>query len=537
MRQARDAGQSPAAAWGQQEKALEIDRTLCRFRQAGIQATYHCCDVADGRQLAGVLEQIRQLDGPIEGVLHGAGVAVDAWFTRKKREHVLRTIATKVDGAAALMQLTANDPLRYFVAFGSLSGRFGAKGQSDYCAANDMLCKLIDWFRMQRPECAAVGIHWHAWDEVGMAMKPELKAMFESIKLTLMPTAEGIGHLTAELLALAPEPEVIFTEQEHYRKSYPLNVLASTEDVQETPCKPRVTQALERVAAITPLIDQLLEHDEGRRLVAEARLDPSADPFLIEHRMGGKPILPAVIAMELMAEAGSLLARESGQVVGLRSLNILTGLVCASDAPRTVRVTAEATGAGISCCLISDHYDRRGRLVEANRTLATGTVEIASVTSSESVPYAGQPPLGWYPLEYPSAFTVQHGPKFRCLKNLFCQYDGGFGRIIAPPIAELAGGRSDRGWFLPPAVLDGCLVACSTYTFVMFQRRVEIPLGLQHLRLVRLPRPAEECSVRMYFRGQDTSETRYDFVLFGDDQGVILSAQGYRSAAVSKSQK
>ncbi len=66
------------------------------------------------------------------------------------------TIAPKVDGTLALMHLTAGDPLQYFVGFGSLSGRFGGNGLSDYAAANDMLAKLCGWFRQRRPECHTV---------------------------------------------------------------------------------------------------------------------------------------------------------------------------------------------------------------------------------------------------------------------------------------------------------------------------------------------------------------------------------------------
>ena len=78
-------------------------------------------------------------------------------------------MAAKVDGAVALMALTQRDPLRWFVGFGSLSGRFGGNGLSDYAAANDMLAKLIAAFRRRRPQCAAACIHWQTWDEVGMA--------------------------------------------------------------------------------------------------------------------------------------------------------------------------------------------------------------------------------------------------------------------------------------------------------------------------------------------------------------------------------
>jgi NAD(P)-dependent dehydrogenase (short-subunit alcohol dehydrogenase family) len=211
-RQAHDKGQSPRQAWKQVEKAIEIDRSLRSFREAGVRATYHCCDVRDRGQLSEVLDRIRESDGPIEGIIHGAGIAVDARFENKKRENVLNTIMTKVGGAANLIALTAADPLRFFVGFGSVAGRFGAKGQSDYAAANDMLCKQIGQLRMQRPDCVALGIHWHAWDEVGMAVQPDVKAIFDGRDYRLMPTREGVAHLIDELTMGGTEAEVTFTE-------------------------------------------------------------------------------------------------------------------------------------------------------------------------------------------------------------------------------------------------------------------------------------------------------------------------------------
>ncbi len=201
MQTARRAGQNPLEAWRDTEKALEIDSTLRRMTAAGVTATYHSCDVSDRAALARVLARIRQLDGPIEGVLHGAGVGKDTRFDRKERKNVEQCIRAKTDGAAALMELTQDDPLRYFVAFGSISGRFGANGHTDYSLANDMLAKQLDWFRRQRPECAAVAFHWHAWGDVGMATKPETKLALELIDMQFMPAHEGVQHLIAELEA------------------------------------------------------------------------------------------------------------------------------------------------------------------------------------------------------------------------------------------------------------------------------------------------------------------------------------------------
>ncbi|MCA9266252.1 MAG: SDR family NAD(P)-dependent oxidoreductase, partial [Planctomycetales bacterium] len=143
MQEARAKGDNPIKAWENAEKAIEIDATLRRLRSLGIEVQYHSCDVSDRTALAGVLQTIRQQNGPIRGVLHGAGVGKDSRFEHKRPDKVDQCIRAKVDGTLALMDLTREDPLDHFVAFGSISGRFGANGHADYSLANDTLAKLV----------------------------------------------------------------------------------------------------------------------------------------------------------------------------------------------------------------------------------------------------------------------------------------------------------------------------------------------------------------------------------------------------------
>ena len=170
VRKATLEGRSPTDDWDRVRKDREIQESLDKFAAAGVSATYHACDVADWDDVDRVLRDIRAADGPIEGIVHGAGYAKSFRFGTGAGNKLHATIAPKVDGTLALMHLTAGDPLRYFVGFGSLSGRFGGNGLSDYAAANDMLAKLCGWFRQRRPECHTTCFHWQTWDAVGMAL-------------------------------------------------------------------------------------------------------------------------------------------------------------------------------------------------------------------------------------------------------------------------------------------------------------------------------------------------------------------------------
>ncbi|MCH8830567.1 MAG: SDR family NAD(P)-dependent oxidoreductase, partial [Planctomycetes bacterium] len=212
MKEALANGEKPIDVWTRYEKAIEVDKTLRAFAAQGIQATYHACDVADRQALETVLNEVRRIDGPITGIVHGAGYERAGKFEKKKREFVERTLLPKLNGAAALMDLTRDDPLKFFIAFSSVSGRFGSVGQADYAAANEMLGKLVDWFRRERPDCRSSSFYWHLWGDVGMAVRPETKGYFESLKMNFLPAAEGAAHLIDEVIAGLPEAELVVTD-------------------------------------------------------------------------------------------------------------------------------------------------------------------------------------------------------------------------------------------------------------------------------------------------------------------------------------
>ncbi len=201
------AGRVPEDDWEQVKYDIEIYDNLRLFARSGVKAAYHACDLSDWNALAQVLNEVRAKDGPIQGILHGAGYGGSDRFESKKRKKVQRTLAGKLEGAIALMALTRQDPLGWFMAFGSLSGRWGGNGLSDYAAANDALAKLVGWFRHERPECNSTCCHWLNWD-LGMSMLTQDMAILKSdMKIDLMPTAEGLDHLHQELAQAFPKPK------------------------------------------------------------------------------------------------------------------------------------------------------------------------------------------------------------------------------------------------------------------------------------------------------------------------------------------
>ncbi len=525
--QARDAGQDPAAAWRAVERGLELDANLRAFAADGVATTYHACDVADASQLAAVLDAVRAADGPIHGIIHGAGFEAACRFERKTRAAVSATLAAKVDGAINLAALTRDDPVEFFIGFGSISGRFGGHGQTDYSLSSDLLAKLLCRLRHERPECRAVSVHWPVWAEVGMAMRPESKLALEIAGHKFMPPPEGVAHLLDELEAGAPEGEVLLFDWPAARGT------------RRSPWTPAEAQEYWRrapAAAAAPLIEGVMHVIDGQRLLTELEFDPS-DPFLAQHRHEMTPILPIVVALEAFAESTRLLQPGAG-VAALHDVWIHDGMRFPAGADEHARVEARVRDDGsVGCELRSDFRNRRGTVADPSRLYVSAVVEAGDGVSTATVPW--EPPPGpWSQMPYDSeaAKVVQrmiwHGPVFQCLKQ-FCFSQGTlWGRIVAPPRTELRPGTAEAGWLLPCAVLDACLQACSTLTYI-HGGQYHLPQGVKRLQFGTLPATSETCTVVVRLREEREDRTLFDFTLYGDDRRAILDVEEYHAAIIA----
>ena len=96
--------------------------------------------------------EVRDWSGRVDVLLHAVGpgnqpVAVP---DKDPREFDL-VFDVKSDGWFNLLHAMADMPLGATVVFSSVAGRFGNVGQTDYSAANDLLCKIMSSFRATRP--------------------------------------------------------------------------------------------------------------------------------------------------------------------------------------------------------------------------------------------------------------------------------------------------------------------------------------------------------------------------------------------------
>lgn len=529
MREAlKGGGESPLEAWRRVEKALEIDASLARYREANVEATYHACDVADIRSLGRVLEQIRDTDGPIEGIVHGAGSEVAGRFQKKKPHNVERVLGAKLTGTLALMALTEQDRPRYFVAFGSTSGRFGGYLQTDYSLANDMLAKIVNHYGDQHPECAAFSFHWTAWDEVGMAASPRGELILDTIGVKRMPVAEGVEHFIDELQVRSPDREILICD-------HPGGIHS---DQPTMPTKEQLATyaACRELLVRAPLVDHAFFASAGKA-VARATFDPTADPFLLSHLDNGVPLFPAVMGIELCAEVAAIVTGGK-QPVELRDFTLINGLRMALAKPYRVAAHMALEDGNAKFCVTGEYYDKQGRLADPERRYQSGTLVLGDRTPVVPAPADfGPPPGEWTSVPYPDEWqtrsghesgTVFYGPALRALQAVCYLPEGSaWGRIVVPPFDDLLGNRRGDEWRVAPAVLDAALLTCDLFAAHLHGSR-QFPHGIERLWFGRQPREGEQCVSRTFFRGREDRYFLFDFWLFGDDGDVIYRCEGCR---------
>ncbi|MFD3698351.1 amino acid adenylation domain-containing protein [Streptomyces sp. NPDC058646] len=122
-------------------------------------------DVADAEGLGAALARVRAADGPLDGVVHAAGVPGGGVVSLRTAGEIARVLDPKVRGTVVLHQLTRDDAPDFFVMFSSAMAMVGAPGQVDYAAAN----AFLDSFAHTAD--TAVSIGWDRWSEVGMAVR------------------------------------------------------------------------------------------------------------------------------------------------------------------------------------------------------------------------------------------------------------------------------------------------------------------------------------------------------------------------------
>ncbi|MDX8037072.1 SDR family NAD(P)-dependent oxidoreductase [Lentzea sp. BCCO 10_0856] len=247
-------------------------------------AHYVQCDVTDPRDVRRAVE-LAGAHGPVRGLLHGAGVNEPRQLGEVVTESMTATLAPKVDGLRHLLD-EVGDELTLLVGFGSIIGRFGLTGQSEYCVANDWMRAELTGWAARHPSCRSRVLEWSVWSGTGMGERMGVLGALRDRGIVPIEPASGVEAMIDVLTRSAAPVTLLMTGR--------------------FPADPKVFADAPPAPPLRFSSDVLV-HVPGVETVVEPVISTGADLYLDDHRVDGVPVFPAVAGLEAMAQTAALL--------------------------------------------------------------------------------------------------------------------------------------------------------------------------------------------------------------------------------------
>ncbi len=175
-------------------------KTLIDLESSGARVEVYSGSLKDLNRLEMFFDRVRREMGPIEGVIHCAGLSRsnNPAFINKKQEDIRDVLEPKLEGTLTLHRIFEKDKLKYFLLFSSVSASVAplASGISDYAAAN----AFMDYFaayQHARGNTFYKSIGWTSWGETGMGQT--ISPVYNGMGLSPLKTSEGLELLELSL--------------------------------------------------------------------------------------------------------------------------------------------------------------------------------------------------------------------------------------------------------------------------------------------------------------------------------------------------
>jgi NAD(P)-dependent dehydrogenase (short-subunit alcohol dehydrogenase family) len=313
------------------ERAQAAQSAIDAVHAAGGRAHYFSANLTDATAVTAAIEQVRHDHGHIDVLLHAAGLERSHFLPDKDQREFDLVFDVKSDGWFNLLHAIGDMPLGATVAFSSIAGRFGNAGQCDYSATNDLLCKYASNFRTTRPATRGIVLDWTAWGGIGMATRGSIPKMMEVAGIDMLPPEAGVPWIRRELTQGGTRGEVVVAER--------LGVLLNEWDETGGLDTAALSVANASPKAQGPMTGRITGMTVGRGLTMETTLDPTAQPFLYDHRIDGTPVLPGVMGIEAFAEA-AVCVHPGWHIESIEEVNFLAPFKFYRSEPRKVVIEA-----------------------------------------------------------------------------------------------------------------------------------------------------------------------------------------------------
>ena len=308
-----------------QEEDQELSNNLQRFASHGCNFSYYSVDVTNQAEIKSTIQLVNEKLGTITAIIHGAGVNHPCIISQLTEEMFQQTLHTKIDGAYNLLSAINASKLKYFIAFSSIIGRTGMRGEADYAVANEQLSLLTAKLKQDYPSCRCLSIEWSVWSGVGMGERlGRIDALLDQ-GITPISTDQGVAIFLQLMKLNIAQTSLVISGR-----------LGEIETLSLVKPELPFQRFLEQTRVFYP----------GVELIAEAELSLDADPYLKDHQLAGDYIFPAVMGMEAMAQVASALFNShdaEAELINFTELKFLHPIVIPDEESLIIRTAALLT--------------------------------------------------------------------------------------------------------------------------------------------------------------------------------------------------
>jgi NAD(P)-dependent dehydrogenase (short-subunit alcohol dehydrogenase family) len=515
------------AASGKRPTPVLIEREVARYerlhaaliaiqavRAAGGEAYYHSVDLTDAGAVADVVADIRDRHGRLDVLLHAAGLEISHAIADKDQHEFDLVFDVKSDGWFNLMHAAGDMPIGATVAFSSVAGRFGNAGQTDYSAANDLLCKFTSSFRTARPGMRAIALDWTAWGGLGMATRGSIPKVMAMAGIEMLAPEAGIPWIRRELTGGPFCGEVVVGGE--------LGVLTSEYDAAGGLDIASIT-----TSANGPMLGTVTGMGIYSGLTVQTTLDPAAQPFLNDHRIDATAVLPGVMGIEAFAELASL-AAPGLRIADIEQMEFLAPVKFYHDQPRTLTLSAiiRPDGGGlVADCTLIAHRVLPGEDAPRPTTHFTGRVRLAAGT--------GEPGKADKPGSHDGASASHddiyrvffHGPAYQVIQEAW--------RADGTAVAQLA--RHLPAGYAPenactatePRLAEACFQTAGLWEIGQ-TGRIGLPAHADLVTVLHRPEP----NAQLFAVAHPARGGGFDCWVMDKSGDVVVRVDGYRTVQV-----
>ena len=481
----------------------EIARNLQKIKTLSPNVVYHSVDIRDGQALTEIINQVRMDQGPISGIIHGAGIVEDRLIVDKTPQQFDKVFATKVKGLQNLLDATQQDELKYLILFSSVAARRGNKGQADYAMANEVLNKMAQRESDQRPDCRVVAINWGPWE--GGMISPALKREFNRNNIQLIPIEAGGRSLLKEMRG---------------DQKGAVEVIIGADLTGESTRLTKTDQSFkETISSCAEL-----------SLTAQRELELEKHPILKSHILDNNPVVPFALISEWLGH--SALHENPGLVLhGIDEIRLFQGIKLDQD-KKQIRLMAgkirkNGSNFEVDVEIRDGHAEGKELIHYGAKAILTENLQPAPVYSKpahlQSNGYSRS-------IDDIYAKILFHGSQLQGLQEiLHLSSYGMVAKIVAAPPPEVWMSKPFRStWIGDPMVLDSAFQMATIWCYEQFGM-VSLPSYAARYRQYQARFPSEGVTAVLEVSGATGNKMQGDFTFVDSDDKIVARMIGYKA--------